>query len=67
MVLNYGGTIVYKYETNKYNLTNKNFYLVICKKINGERISENDSYYKNQNIYIEVDSNIEIILDYCNN
>lgn len=66
MALNDGGTIVYKYETNKYNLANKNFYLVICKKINGERISEEDSYYKNQNIYIETDLNKESMLDYCN-
>lgn len=67
MVLNDGGTITYTYEVNNNNLADKGFSLVKCKKINEERESEEDSYYRNQNIYIEVDSNSESIINYCDN
>lgn len=59
--LNDGGTFLLKYEPDKTRFANKSFYLVSCKKLNAESLTE--KLYQNQNIYI---GNSKDILNYCN-
>lgn len=64
--LNDGGSISFKYETKMNDLANKDFYLVRCKKLNDEWITEEDRMYKNENIYISTSKDRYDLFDYCN-
>lgn len=61
--LNDGGSVIFKYDTKMNNLASQDLYLVSCKKLNSENISE--KMYQNENIYLSNKKDLYNITNYC--